>query len=361
MTKQLSIPATSIGQVAANSLIGNSTGSESDAASLSVAQTLALLGVETGATADQTGAEIVSLIDTELGSSVWQSGGGTVDVVSNVAASTILGRVTSGSGDSQELSATQVRTLLNVEDGSTANATDADLRDRTTHTGAQAISTVTGLQTALDGKSATGHTHIIANVTGLQTALDGKATSAQGTLADTAVQPADITAASPESSPVDTDDLVVVRSGGFLRLAWTSLKTTLKTYFDTLYGPKTQQQLVFLSASGADATAALGVIEFAATEAMSLTAVEFRCDTDNPPTGSAAQMDLLLNGTTIFSTNPTIDASESSSTTAATAPVLSTDPTVISAGANLEFDLDQVGASNAGQGYYAILYYTRSN
>ena len=58
--------------------------------------------------------------------------------------------------------------LALVADGATANATDADLRDRTTHTGEQAISTVTGLQAA----------------------LDGKATSAQGAKADSAVQPA---------------------------------------------------------------------------------------------------------------------------------------------------------------------------
>lgn len=41
--------------------------------------------------------------------------------------------------------------------GATANATDAQLRDRSTHTGSQAISTVTGLQTALDGKAASSH------------------------------------------------------------------------------------------------------------------------------------------------------------------------------------------------------------
>ena len=39
------------------------------------------------------------------------------------------------------------------------------------------ISDVSGLQTALDGKSATGHGHVIADVSGLQTALDGKAAS----------------------------------------------------------------------------------------------------------------------------------------------------------------------------------------
>lgn len=84
--------------------------------------------------------------------------------------------------------------LDGVASGATANSTDAQLRDRSTHTGTQAISTVTGLQTALDGKQPTGdyatntaltnglatkanvsHTHVIADVTNLQTTLDGKA------------------------------------------------------------------------------------------------------------------------------------------------------------------------------------------
>src|SRR5690606_22124777 len=42
--------------------------------------------------------------------------------------------------------------LDNVQAGATANATDAQLRDRSTHTGTQAISTVTGLSAALDAK-----------------------------------------------------------------------------------------------------------------------------------------------------------------------------------------------------------------
>ncbi|MBT7538595.1 MAG: hypothetical protein HN683_04605 [Gammaproteobacteria bacterium] len=51
-----------------------------------------------------------------------------VDVVSNVATSTILGRTTAGSGDSEELTPASVRTLLNVEDGATADQTDAEIR-----------------------------------------------------------------------------------------------------------------------------------------------------------------------------------------------------------------------------------------
>src|SRR6056297_530026 len=43
-------------------------------------------------------------------------GSGTVDVVSNVATNTILGRTTAGSGDSEELTPAQARDLLNVDE-----------------------------------------------------------------------------------------------------------------------------------------------------------------------------------------------------------------------------------------------------
>ncbi len=49
--------------------------------------------------------------------------------------------------------ASAMKTKLDgIAAGATANATDAQLRDRATHTGSQAISTVTGLQAALDNK-----------------------------------------------------------------------------------------------------------------------------------------------------------------------------------------------------------------
>ena len=76
----------------------------------------------------------------------------------------------------------------------------SDARDPLAHS--HAIIDVTGLQSALDAKAASSHTHGIIDITGLQTALDGKAddshthteyaTTAQGALADTAVQPADL-------------------------------------------------------------------------------------------------------------------------------------------------------------------------
>jgi len=53
--------------------------------------------------------------------------GGTVDVVSNVATNTILGRNDAGSGDSEELTPAEVRTMLNVDDGASASGSVAKL------------------------------------------------------------------------------------------------------------------------------------------------------------------------------------------------------------------------------------------
>lgn len=55
----------------------------------------------------------------------------------------------------EDYTTTEKAKLAGIATAATANASNADLRDRTTHTGAQAIATVTGLQTALDGKQAT--------------------------------------------------------------------------------------------------------------------------------------------------------------------------------------------------------------
>jgi hypothetical protein len=73
------------------------------------------------------------------------------------------------------MSNTDKTKLEGIATNATANSPDATLLARANHTGTQAISTVTGLQTALDSKASTAHSHIIADVTGLQTALDAKA------------------------------------------------------------------------------------------------------------------------------------------------------------------------------------------
>lgn len=76
---------------------------------------------------------------------------------------------------------------------SKANAAQAHAIQRANHTGTQAISTVSGLQAALDSKQPVGsyaaasHGHAIGEVTGLQAALDAKATPSDVTAAVAAV------------------------------------------------------------------------------------------------------------------------------------------------------------------------------
>ena len=98
---------------------------------LSGADKAKLDGIEAGATADQTGAEIVAAIDANLGGTTWQSGGGGAHASSH------------GSGQSDAITIAQ--------------------------------SQVTNLTTDLAGKAATSHSHAQSDVTNLTADLAGKA------------------------------------------------------------------------------------------------------------------------------------------------------------------------------------------
>lgn len=54
---------------------------------------------------------------------------------------------------SRLITTTEANKLAGIAAGATVNSTDAQLRDRSTHTGEQAISTISGLQAALDAKA----------------------------------------------------------------------------------------------------------------------------------------------------------------------------------------------------------------
>ncbi len=73
------------------------------------------------------------------------------------------------------LSAADKTKLDGIASGATANSSDAQLRDRATHTGAQAISTVSGLQAALDAKASTASLAAVAT-SGAYSDLSGRPT-----------------------------------------------------------------------------------------------------------------------------------------------------------------------------------------
>lgn len=72
--------------------------------------------------------------------------------LANMPTDTIKGRDTAGTGDPEDLTPAQVRTILNVADGASANSTDASLRDRATHTGTQAAATISDFNEAVDDR-----------------------------------------------------------------------------------------------------------------------------------------------------------------------------------------------------------------
>ena len=99
-----------------------------------------------------------------------------------------------------------------------------DSRNPTPH--AHAISDVTSLQTALDGKALSSHTHAIANVTGLQTALDGK--QASGSYAPaTGISPSAITGTAVVTNDARLSDPRTPTAHNHAISDVTSLQTTL--------------------------------------------------------------------------------------------------------------------------------------
>lgn len=87
---------------------------------------------------------------------VWTIDAGAVSLgkLADMATDSFLGRDTAGVGVPEVLTPAQARGILNVADGATANAADASLRDRATHTGTQGAATITGLATVATSGSA---------------------------------------------------------------------------------------------------------------------------------------------------------------------------------------------------------------
>ncbi len=118
-------------------------------ASFTTAQESKLAGIAAGATANQSDAFLISRANHTGEQAITTVTGLQAALDGKQPLSTVLTNTTASF-------TTALLTKLNgIATGATANATDAQLRDRSTHTGTQAISTVTGLQAALDGKQAT--------------------------------------------------------------------------------------------------------------------------------------------------------------------------------------------------------------
>ena len=95
-----------------------------------------------------------------------------------------------------------------------------------------------------------------------------------------------------------------------------------------------------------DLTTGVGKVTFRCPFAFTITGVSASVST--APVGSTIICDINETGTTILSTKLSIDASEKTSTSAASAAVVS--DTTIAADAEITVDIDQIGSSTAGKG-----------
>jgi hypothetical protein len=127
------------------------------------------------------------------------------------------------------------------------------------------------------------------------------------------------------------------------------------------------QLLTFVSAQMPDAitvavsdettnlTTGTAKLTFRMPYAMTLT--EVRASVNTAPVGSTIIVDINEGGTSILSTKLSIDASETTSTTAATPAVIS--DAALADDAQITIDIDQIGSSTAGTGLKVTLIGTR--
>lgn len=193
----------------------------------------------------------------------------------------ILGRITSGAGNVEELTPANVRTIINVADGATANDTDANLKNRANHTGTQLASTISDFNTAaLSAAPAETGTTVGTILTGA---------TAKTTLVDADTMPLNDSAA----------------SNVLKKITWANIKAVAKTYFDTLYQPVaavlTNTTASFTTAletklngieAGADVTDATNVDAAGAVmnADASTAAMSFVVDEDNMASDSATKV-----------------------------------------------------------------------
>lgn len=176
--------------------------------------------------------------------------------------------------------------LGGIDSGATANAPDAALRDRATHTGYQAISTVSGLQAALDAASGGGAVSSVAGMTGdvtLDTTDIGGLSAALAAKADTA-------------SPTFTGS-VTIPNGSLSAhaAAWGQVQSEVAGF--------TGSRAVAFNIPASDDLSTSGAFMELYNDdpgGADWTIHGVRAVVAEAPTGSSAVFDVLVDGTTIF-------------------------------------------------------------
>lgn len=124
-----------------------------------------------------------------------------------------------------------------------------------------------------------------------------------------------------------------------------------KKFCDDTYLKQTESLIIAASDETTALTTGTAKTTFRMPYAFTLT--EVRASVTTAPTGSVLTVDINETGTTVLSTKITIDATERTSTTAATAPVIS--DSSLADDAEMTIDIDTIGSTVAGAGLKVTL------
>ena len=127
--------------------------------------------------------------------------------------------------------------------------------------------------------------------------------------------------------------------------------TVLFDVEDLAGGPAAWSAVIASSDETTDLTTGTGKVTFRMPAAVTLSAV--RASVNTAPVGSTIVVDVNDGGTSILSTKLSIDDGAKTSTTAATAAVIS--DAALADDAEITIDIDQIGSSTAGTGLKVTL------
>jgi len=250
---------------------------------------------------------------------------GTVDVVSNVATARVLGRTTAGSGNSEELTASSVRTLINVEDG-------ADVTDATNVQSAGALmdSELTSIADvkALDQSVINGASPVLATTNMTEGTDKNFVTDAEATVigntSNTNTGDEVALIASEINTGTDTDKYATADAlaGSYVGTARVVISVTPDN-IDVVTGDNQARTYIPTSVGG-----------------MNLVGVHAYVVTAGTTNTTDVQIHNLTQAADMLSTVSTIDSGETSSRTAATPAVIDTANDDVAAGDIIRIDID---------------------